>query len=259
MMRYPLLYFQGFFCENLRIWNRHRTSLLPAMYSMSRNMQHIYPITWGKELQETCFRIACGAWEMQRLDNPRLQARPTVYGETYDSLEEAQRPAALSLKAICIGGHHTLLLVTQYQAANSTDYRSFGRTMRTGLAPPSYYYETKVYMFGWNDRGQLGRPKGTRLLHPEDATAEKQPLQFLDREYGDSRGRYADVLLREVDYSATVAHVAVGDDHCLALSGAGKIFTWGDNSHGQCGHGHNELRIHEPRIVEELREVYVTA
>lgn len=45
--------------------------------------------------------------------------------------------------------------------------------------------------------------------------------------------------------------VAIGEAHCCAVSSTGLTFTWGDNRHGQLGHGDFVSRS-EPHVVAGL-------
>ena len=52
--------------------------------------------------------------------------------------------------------------------------------------------------------------------------------------------------------------VAAGKFHCLAVTDAGALYSWGDAYHGQLGHGYRVTQP-TPRRVEELINVRVTA
>ena len=54
-----------------------------------------------------------------------------------------------------------------------------------------------------------------------------------------------------------VLSVAAGYQHCLAVCESGRVFSWGWNYHGQCGHGlfnHDQL---QPRLIEALSGIWV--
>ena len=46
--------------------------------------------------------------------------------------------------------------------------------------------------------------------------------------------------------------VAVGQDHVICVTIERMIYTWGDNSKGQLGHGDLEYR-NKPQLVEALK------
>lgn len=60
------------------------------------------------------------------------------------------------------------------------------------------------------------------------------------------------------DLSAVrIVDVAVGDSHILALTNDSEVFSWGNNSMGQCGQGHSSSPITRPRRVLGLEGVPV--
>eukprot|EP00118_Oscarella_pearsei_P022140 m.252836 g.252836 ORF g.252836 m.252836 type:complete len:3992 (+) comp40356_c1_seq2:177-12152(+) len=48
-----------------------------------------------------------------------------------------------------------------------------------------------------------------------------------------------------------IVHAAVGALHCLAVSDQGKVYSWGDNDHGQQGSGHAQVNK-KPTVVSTL-------
>ncbi len=66
-----------------------------------------------------------------------------------------------------------------------------------------------------------------------------------------------------------IVSVSAGDQHSMALSSDGSLFTWGDGSFGQLGHAHIETLAHmaglhaslitSPRRVESLNPVKLQA
>ncbi len=46
--------------------------------------------------------------------------------------------------------------------------------------------------------------------------------------------------------------MAVGEDHVTVVTTERMVYTWGDNSKGQLGHGDLEYR-NRPRLVEALK------
>ncbi|KAM6346600.1 putative E3 ubiquitin-protein ligase HERC4 isoform 2-T2 [Podargus strigoides] len=49
-----------------------------------------------------------------------------------------------------------------------------------------------------------------------------------------------------------IVQIACGDRHAMALSRGGKLFTWGQNAHGQLGVGSQTTLIHRPQLVKTL-------
>ena len=60
-----------------------------------------------------------------------------------------------------------------------------------------------------------------------------------------------------------IVDIACGDRHCLAVDGEGRIYSWGDNHYGQCGHSRADTETEdnrmadmdpEPKLIEALRD-----
>ena len=54
--------------------------------------------------------------------------------------------------------------------------------------------------------------------------------------------------------AVSVVQIACGDNHSMALTRGGKLFSWGDNQHGQLGHG-NLDKIVQPQPIECLNSL----
>jgi alpha-tubulin suppressor-like RCC1 family protein len=78
----------------------------------------------------------------------------------------------------------------------------------------------RVYTFGANDRGQLGRESA-------EAASPLNPR----RRGGDVPGLVSALV------NARVTHVSCGDAHAVARTALGDVFVWGANERGQCGDG----------------------
>ncbi|XP_075564793.1 putative E3 ubiquitin-protein ligase HERC4 [Pelecanus crispus] len=53
-----------------------------------------------------------------------------------------------------------------------------------------------------------------------------------------------------------IVQIACGDQHAMALSRGGKLFTWGQNAHGQLGVGRRQtMLIPQPQLVERLKGI----
>ncbi|KAM9295768.1 putative E3 ubiquitin-protein ligase HERC3 [Morus bassanus] len=50
-----------------------------------------------------------------------------------------------------------------------------------------------------------------------------------------------------------IVQIACGDQHAMALSRGGELFTWGQNAHGQLGVGSQTTLIPQPQLVERLK------
>ncbi|XP_065692195.1 E3 ISG15--protein ligase HERC5-like isoform X1 [Patagioenas fasciata] len=52
-----------------------------------------------------------------------------------------------------------------------------------------------------------------------------------------------------------IVQVACGDQHAMALSRGGELFTWGQNAHGQLGVSRQTALIPKPQLVERLKGI----
>lgn len=83
----------------------------------------------------------------------------------------------------------------------------------------------QVYAWGSNDYGQLGQ-------------------EF----EGDSKvPRIVKALVTK-----TVVQIACGHNHCLALTNAGELYSWGMNQYGQLGFGYHSETVPKPVLIASL-------
>ncbi|KAJ7423581.1 hypothetical protein WISP_33232 [Willisornis vidua] len=61
-------------------------------------------------------------------------------------------------------------------------------------------------------------------------------------------------LVKELG-SLNIVQIACGDQHAMALSRGGELFTWGQNAHGQLGVGSQTSFIPEAQLVERLKGI----
>uniref|UniRef100_A0A8C5UM04 Uncharacterized protein n=1 Tax=Malurus cyaneus samueli TaxID=2593467 RepID=A0A8C5UM04_9PASS len=52
-----------------------------------------------------------------------------------------------------------------------------------------------------------------------------------------------------------IVQIACGDQHAMALSRGGELFTWGQNTHGQLGVGSQKTLTPKPQLVERLKGI----
>ena len=88
----------------------------------------------------------------------------------------------------------------------------------------------RVYTFGANDRGQLGR---------ESDTSEERRKNVSGNVPG---------LVSALTH-ARVTHVSCGDAHCVTRTALGQVFVWGANERGQCGDGVSVTDKREPTLL----------
>jgi len=94
----------------------------------------------------------------------------------------------------------------------------------------------KLWLWGSNEQGQLGigRPGAPAALHTPVAC----------KAFGAAGTRDEDGSLR-----CACTSVSLGGFHSAALDVEGRLFTWGDNRRGQCGHGEAK-GICEPKLLQ---------
>ncbi|KAM7021691.1 putative E3 ubiquitin-protein ligase HERC4 [Passerculus sandwichensis] len=61
-------------------------------------------------------------------------------------------------------------------------------------------------------------------------------------------------LVKELE-NRIIVQIACGDQHAMALSRGGELFTWGQNTHGQLGVGSQTTLAPKPQLVERLKGI----
>ncbi|KAJ1609190.1 myosin fused to IQ motif and Rcc1 domain [Cryptosporidium canis] len=255
MMRYPLLSMQGLFQPLAKIVESNTVFLNPVELSIVKDIGDYYPSTWGRGFVTLCRRL-CGA--------------------IFETAPTKQFPP-LKILQFSVGQRHTLVLIAERILAGQGDENididtfdhkkslesNFSNNGNSGalLGQTSgkllnFEYRNHVYSWGVNDQGQLGVP-----IMDIVSSNIREPVKFLDSEYRYTRnektGRMVRYLIRQVDYTRRIRWVGCGSDHSMAITADGKLFTWGENIYGQCGHGHNYSYILNPKMVEPLKEEQV--
>lgn len=148
-------------------------------------------------------------------------------------------------------------------------------TQRTGDS----YQNSAVYVWGLNDKDQLGGLKGSKIKLPvySEVLSKLKPIHiaggsktlFVVNQEGKlySCGEGTNGRLGLGDDSNVsepkpipflsqyvIKKVAVhsGGKHALALTQDGKVFSWGEGEDGKLGHG-NCLSLNKPRLIEALK------
>ncbi|KAH7649805.1 hypothetical protein FG379_002519 [Cryptosporidium bovis] len=256
MMRYPLLSMQGLFQPLAKIVESNTVFLNPVDLNIIKDVGDFYPSTWGRGFVTLCRRLCSAIFEIA----PTKQFPP------------------LKILQFSLGQRHTLVLLAERilsgQGDDTIDLDSFdhydesSRNSKNGtnnggalLGQTSgkllnFEYRNHVYSWGVNDQGQLGLP----ILDLVSSDI-REPVKFIDYEYryvkSKNTGRLMRYLIRQIDYTKRIRWVGCGSDYSMAITSDGKLFTWGDNTYGQCGHGHNYAYIPNPKIVESLKEEQV--
>ncbi|XP_048506982.1 E3 ubiquitin-protein ligase HERC2 isoform X2 [Athalia rosae] len=148
-------------------------------------------------------------------------------------------------------------------------------TQRTG----DVRQHSAVYVWGLNDKDQLGGLKGSKVklpvysevlsqLKPIHVAGGSKTLFIVSQEgklYACGEGTNGRLGLgddnnvnepRPIPFLSqyVIKKVAVhsGSKHALALTMGGKVFSWGEGEDGKLGHG-NHLSLHKPRLIEALK------
>ncbi|XP_026540466.1 RCC1 domain-containing protein 1 isoform X2 [Notechis scutatus] len=107
-----------------------------------------------------------------------------------------------------------------------------------------------LYLWGWNEAGQLGLPskKASEAAAAEEAGSApgNRPLYGAGLDVGAADGPGGDEApfvsvqpfpaLLDLPEEAEVRRVSCGSRHTAAVTGAGHVYTWGWGKYGQLGH-----------------------
>jgi myosin heavy subunit/alpha-tubulin suppressor-like RCC1 family protein len=106
----------------------------------------------------------------------------------------------------------------------------------------------ELYAWGWGDRGQLGHGSWANELRPRKLETLSNSADRAMLKSGElSRNISHDIAQR-----IFVKQIAVGEDHSIALTESGEVYSWGAGSRGALGHG-TRSNVHYPQKVEGLR------
>ena len=104
----------------------------------------------------------------------------------------------------------------------------------------------KVFSFGSDEKGRLGNSSDIRK-RLQESYRQIEPLEY-DPFLGEPDNTTIPVEIRDLT-GRHICEVAAGDEHSMALSVFGEVWTWGGSSFGQLGHG-SIMDTEEPKIVE---------
>lgn len=156
--------------------------------------------------------------------------------------------------------------------ASRTDEQS----PRRSPPPP---VDVSMVVFGANDCAQLGcgRDAGEAVgepmlvearnvdsvcfgaCHSAWLTADGEVFAVGANDHGQcGLGAHIDELaepkLLEAFSTKPVVQLSAGESHSAAVTREGELITWGESSHGQCGHGAGtDVDVRKPRVVQSLR------
>ena len=122
-----------------------------------------------------------------------------------------------------------------------------------------------LWTWGWGDRGQLGHGNRGNCTKPRKLEMLGYRSDHDLRKQG-QRANNRGALGTNIAMRTQVRQIATGEDHCVALSNSGIVWTWGSGARGQLGHGWPSkesgkskfsVLSHTPRRVESLRRTVV--
>lgn len=110
-----------------------------------------------------------------------------------------------------------------------------------------------LYMWGWNESGQLGLP--SRGL--EEEKRRRKSSGNTEQPINEDEKKEADVFISiqafpalvDVPYVSEISSISCGSRHTAAVTGTGDLYTWGWGHYGQLGHG-TENSTDEPTLVD---------
>ncbi|XP_062403394.1 RCC1 domain-containing protein 1-like isoform X2 [Sardina pilchardus] len=107
-----------------------------------------------------------------------------------------------------------------------------------------------LYMWGWNESGQLGLPSRRCREESEQKKETGQPKREQE-ETGDDVfiSIQAFPALLDIPHVSEVSSVSCGSRHTAAVSCQGDLYTWGWGDYGQLGHG-NLCSSDQPSLVD---------
>ncbi|XP_072717422.1 probable E3 ubiquitin-protein ligase HERC3 isoform X1 [Ciconia boyciana] len=117
-------------------------------------------------------------------------------------------------------------------------------------------------------RGPAQRPRGAGELTQSQRNVKVQcsnhdathmlvlsPNGKLSEQWATASGGCSKTRLVKELGNQDVVQIACGDQHAMALSRGGDLFTWGQNAHGQLGVGSQTTLIPQPQLVERLKGI----
>ncbi|XP_011304625.1 E3 ubiquitin-protein ligase HERC2 [Fopius arisanus] len=157
-----------------------------------------------------------------------------------------------------------------------------GRIVVDGYSPRLHeqlQQHSAVYVWGLNDKDQLGGLKGSKIKLPEysDVLSKLKPVQIAGGSktlfivtqegklyacgegtngrlgLGDNNNVYEPKLIPFLSqYIIKKVAVHSGGTHAIALTQDSKVFSWGEGEDGKLGHG-NRLSLDKPRLIEAFK------
>lgn len=117
-----------------------------------------------------------------------------------------------------------------------------------------------LYVWGWNESGQLGLPsRGIRKAHHPKSQGEAPPCQDVDAFPAKEEDKEVFISIQafpallDLNPQCEIKTVSCGSRHTAAVTTEGELYTWGWGEYGQLGH-QNLISSDEPQRVEFFNE-----
>ncbi|XP_065544008.1 RCC1 domain-containing protein 1 isoform X2 [Lathamus discolor] len=155
-------------------------------------------------------------------------------------------------------GHGTLESEAQPRLVEALAGVPMGAVAAGGWHSASVSEAGDLYMWGWNESGQLALPckaLAEERAQGEDAGAGAAALSPCQEHPAAEAATFISIqalpALLDLPQEAEVSEVSCGSRHTAAVTRGGELYTWGWGKYGQLGHG-DSASSDRPRRVEHL-------
>ncbi|XP_062498695.1 RCC1 domain-containing protein 1 isoform X2 [Pezoporus occidentalis] len=155
-------------------------------------------------------------------------------------------------------GHGTLESEAQPRLVEALAGVPMGAVAAGGWHSASVSEAGDLYMWGWNESGQLALPckaLAEERAQGEDAGAGAAALSPCQEQPAAEPATFISIqalpALLDLPQEAEVSEVSCGSRHTAAVTRGGELYTWGWGKYGQLGHG-DDASSDRPRRVEHL-------
>ncbi|KAG8235151.1 hypothetical protein J437_LFUL015191, partial [Ladona fulva] len=225
----------------------------------------------GYKKKQDCKSFSEDMWEEEEDDDVEIEV--VLDDDPLDDKGISLRGMAMDMAR---DAEMSAFLASDWEEDGMLTLRSHAQPLMASLAPKG---RSRVYVWGLNDKDQLGGLKGSKVKTPvlSDVLSSLRPSHIAGgskslfvvshdgKVYSCGEGTNGRLGLGHRSNVASprqitslnqyvVCKVAVhsGGKHALALTVDGKVFSWGEGDDGKLGHG-SCLSIHSPRLIEALR------
>ncbi|XP_060116333.1 LOW QUALITY PROTEIN: RCC1 domain-containing protein 1 [Heteronotia binoei] len=182
--------------------------------------------------------------------SPALRARQLALGHEHALLLAAAAPDAGHLFAWGAGrhgqlGHGDLASAAEPRLVEALQGVPLGQVAAGGWHSAAVGEAGELYLWGWNESGQLGLPAKGMMGSPGGATTaeaqcSRRPSGGLQAPQESPPAAFISIqafpALLDMPEEADVSKVSCGSRHTAALTRTGELYTWGWGKYGQLGH-----------------------